>query len=108
MSNSTTSVKKHPIRGFIYGIFFGLGLALIAIGQSWAALGTKTPIVILVIGIVIGTLWSMFGPAKGPKGPAPSAEATPEPEPDPEPEPEAEAEAEATPVADDAATDSPS
>lgn len=81
MSNATT--KKHPIRGFLYGIFFGLGLALIAIGQGWAALGTKPPIVILVIGIVIGTLWSMYGPAKGPKGSALAApdEVTPDPEP---------------------------
>jgi TM2 domain-containing membrane protein YozV len=87
MSNAestNTTTKKHPIRGFLYGIFFGLGLALIAVGQGWAALGTRPPIVILVVGIIIGTLWSMFGPAKGPKG-APSANATVDPDPEPEP-----------------------
>ena len=61
------ATKRRPIRGFLYGIVFGLGLALIAIGQGWAALGTWPPFLIFVAGVIIGTLWSMFGPAKDPK-----------------------------------------
>lgn len=70
--DSTT--KRRPVRGFIYGIFFGLGLALIAVGQGFAALGTWPPFIILVLGTIAGTLWSIFGPAKGArtaKGPVP-------------------------------------
>ena len=71
-----TTTKRHPIRGFFYGIFFGLGLALIVVGQGIAALGTWPPFLILIAGIVIGTLWATFGPAKKPKGPPPAATET--------------------------------
>jgi hypothetical protein len=63
--------KRHPIRGFFYGIFFGLGLALMAIGQGWAALGTLPPLILVIVGIVIGTLWGFVAPAKKPKGDPP-------------------------------------
>ena len=63
--------KRHPIRGFIWGIFFGLGLAMIAIGQGYAALGTWPPLILLIVGIVLGTVWGLFAPAKKPKGDPP-------------------------------------
>lgn len=96
---STASTKRHPIRGFLYGIPFGLGLAMIAIGQKWAALGTWPPFIIFVVGIIVSMLWSTFGPAKAPKDAPPvgasnvaAAEPAPfESEPEPEPEPAAEA-----------------
>ena len=66
--------KRHPIRGFMWGIVFGLGLALLAIGQGYAALGTLPPVILLIAGIVLGTLWGLFAPAKKPKGePPPTA-----------------------------------
>ena len=64
-------VKRHPIRGFFYGIVFGLGLLLLAVGQGWAALGTLPPFILLIVGIIIGTLWGLFAPAKKPKGEPP-------------------------------------
>ena len=90
-----TTTKRHPIRGFLYGIVFGLGLALTAIGQKWVALGTWPPLILFIVGLVVGTVWATFGPAKKPKGPAPDAvgeppaepEAPTEAEPEPEPEP---------------------
>lgn len=72
---TTTTTKRHPIRGFLYGIVFGLGLALIAVGQKWAALGTWPPVLLLVAGIVVGTLWSTVGPARAPIGPGPGTPA---------------------------------
>ena len=103
MTTATTvagRTKRHPIRGFLYGIPFGLGLAMIAIGQKWAALGTWPPFILFLVGIVVSMLWSTLGPAKAPKGADPSAAASEpppfEPEPDPEPEtPSVEAEVEA-------------
>ncbi len=109
-----TTTKRHPIRGFLYGIVFGLGLALIVIGQSMAALGTWPPFIVFIVGVVLGTLWGTYGPAKAPKGPPPSGatvEDVPAPAPAPEAEPEpapvgAEAAAEEpAPDVDDAATE---
>jgi len=85
-ATSPTTTKRHPIRGFLYGIVFGLGLAMIAIGQKWVALGTWPPFIIFIVGIVIGTAWSTFGPAKAPKGASPTRPADPSPPPAPEPE----------------------
>ena len=69
---ATQVLKRHPIRGFLYGIFFGLGLALVAIGQGWAALGTWSSFLVFVVGVVVATLWGTFGPSKKPKGPPPA------------------------------------
>jgi hypothetical protein len=66
-----TVTKRHPIRGFFYGIPFGLGLMLIAVGQGWAALGTWPPFIVLIVGVVAATLWGTYGPAKAPKGDPP-------------------------------------
>ena len=49
----------------------GLGLALAAVGQGIVALGTYPPFLILLFGIAAGLAWSMFGPAKNPKGAEP-------------------------------------
>lgn len=57
--------KRHPIRGLVYGIVLGLGLALVAVGQGLAALGTWPPVILIVVGAVLGPLWATFGPAKG-------------------------------------------
>lgn len=73
---TATSVKKHPIRGLFWGLFMGVGLALILIGRGVIAFGdTVSFIVVVLIGMAISVVWSMFGPAKKPKGQAPSASA---------------------------------
>ena len=58
-------VKKRPVRGGVWGLFLGLGLALLLIAYNVIALGTLTPYVVLVLGIVVGVLWGVYGPAKG-------------------------------------------
>ncbi len=68
---SSQNVKRHPIRGALYGVLLGLGLALAAVGQGIVALGTYPPFLILLFGIAAGVAWSMFGPAKSPKGAEP-------------------------------------
>lgn len=68
---STQDVERHPIRGALYGVLLGLGLALAAVGQGIVALGTYPPFLILLFGILAGTAWGMFGPAKGLKGTEP-------------------------------------
>ena len=70
-ATTATTTKRRPIRGVLYGIGLGLGLMMIVVGQGIAALGTWPPFLVLLAGIVIGTVWSTMGPAKAPKGPAP-------------------------------------
>ena len=69
---ATTSVKKHPIRGAIYGLLMGLGASLILAGQGIIAFGETGPfVIVIVIGLVVGVVWGLFGPAKDAKGPEP-------------------------------------
>jgi hypothetical protein len=82
-----TVTKRHPIRGFLYGIFFGLGLVLIVVGQGIAALGTWPPVIVFVVGLIAATLWSIYGPAKAPKGPPPAGATVVDTEPVEESEP---------------------
>ena len=72
-----SKVKRHPIRGGIWGLIAGLGVAIALIGQAIIAAGTLTPWIITAAGLVVGVLWGMFGPAKKPK--QPNTEATPPP-----------------------------
>jgi len=70
---TATAVKKHPIRGLFWGLFMGVGLALILIGRGVIAFGdTVSFIVVVLIGMAISVVWSMFGPAKKPKGSPPA------------------------------------
>jgi hypothetical protein len=69
---AATSVKKHPIRGAIYGLLMGVGASLILAGQGVIAFGETGPfIIVIVIGLVVGIVWGLFGPAKDPKDPEP-------------------------------------
>ncbi|MEM9655888.1 MAG: hypothetical protein AAGA65_27635 [Actinomycetota bacterium] len=58
------TTKRRPIRGLLWGLILGLGLALIAIGQGWAALGTWPPFLLFLLGPILGVAWSTVGPAK--------------------------------------------
>jgi hypothetical protein len=76
-----TTTKRHPIRGFLYGIFFGLGFVLSVVGQGMAALGTWPPLIVFVIGVLAATLWAIAGPVKEPKGSPPAGAALVDAEP---------------------------
>ena len=67
-----SDVKRHPVRGFFAGLLVGLGVALLGIVTSQIALGTIPPYLCIVVGIVLGVLWAMFGPTRrrGSKEPA--------------------------------------
>ena len=74
---ATTQIKRYPIRGALWGLLLGLGLALVGIGQSIFALGTLPPVLVTVGGVVVGVLWSMFAPPKRPKGAPPGGSPSP-------------------------------
>lgn len=54
----------HPVRGILWGILFGLGLMVVAILTKVIALSLVPALVVLVLGIALGTLWSLFAPPK--------------------------------------------
>jgi hypothetical protein len=101
MTMTTTTagpiVKRRPIRGFVWGLIAGLGLALILINFAVIALGTMAPWAVTLAVAVLGVLWGLFGPARtigvAPVTPPPSAPPgpplTPEPPPPPPPAPTA-------------------
>ena len=61
-------VKRYPIRGFFAGLLLGLGVSFMLIVTSQIALGTLPPFIIVVVGIVLGVVWAMFGPTRGRRG----------------------------------------
>lgn len=69
----TETVKQnHPVRGVLWGLMFGIGLALVLVVTTVISLDLVTLIVVVVVGTIVGVLWSIFGPAKAPKGDPPS------------------------------------
>ena len=61
----TDQIKEtYPLRGVLWGIMFGLGLMVVAIVSKVIALSLVSALAVLILGIAIGTTWSMFGPAK--------------------------------------------
>ena len=56
--------KRHPIKGLIFGLLLGLGLALLAISYSLAPVGEITVECLVIAGAVLGLLWGLLGPAK--------------------------------------------
>ena len=61
-------VKRYPIRGFFGGLLAGLAVAILLVLSSVIALGTLPPLICIVVGMVLGVLWAMFGPTRRRKG----------------------------------------
>ena len=57
----------HPVRGVLWGIPFGLGLTLILVTLGLIDLDLIQMVITVIVGIGLGTAWSIFGPAKKPK-----------------------------------------
>ena len=68
MDDSAATIERHPIRGALWGIPLGLGITMTLVGQKVISLGTWTPVLTVLLGVVLGVAWSWFAPPKGPKG----------------------------------------
>ena len=69
--------KTHPIRGILWGLMMGLGLSIVLVLTKVIPLDPVPMLIVLVLGTVAGTLWSIFGPAKHAKDvPAAATEST--------------------------------
>ena len=59
--------KTHPVRGILWGLMMGLGLSIVLVLTKVIPFALAPMLIVLVLGAVIGTVWSIFGPAKHPK-----------------------------------------
>jgi hypothetical protein len=65
-------LRRHPIRGMLWGLMMGVGLALVLVITKVIDLNLTMLIVVVAIAILAGLLWSTIGPAKEPTGPPPA------------------------------------
>jgi FtsH-binding integral membrane protein len=57
--------KRHPIRGAIAGLLLGLGVIILLIVYGKATFTSSVPfLIILLVGLVLGILVGLFGPAR--------------------------------------------
>ncbi|MCP3909693.1 MAG: hypothetical protein GY713_01950 [Actinomycetia bacterium] len=61
-------IKRHPIRGALWGLVGGIGMAMVLISRAVIALGTLTPLVVIALVMVLGVAWAYVAPPK--KAPA--------------------------------------
>ena len=57
-------LKKHPIRGAVFGLIAGLGVALLLISHSVMFLGGLTPLIVVVFFLLLGVLIGAAGPKR--------------------------------------------
>ncbi len=68
-------VAKHPVRGVLWGLLLGLGIAIYMVLFAVIPFGDWLPLLLCVLaGVAIGVAWAYFAPPKKPKGPPPAAE----------------------------------
>lgn len=70
-------LKRHPIRGFLWGLVTGLGVGLLLMTLALVQASLPHLIVYTAAAAVLGVVWGVFGPPKKPKGPPPAAVAEP-------------------------------
>jgi hypothetical protein len=58
------TVRYHPIRGAVYGLFFGLGLALLLMVFKVLALSVPLIIVFGLVFLILGGVWGRFAPPR--------------------------------------------
>lgn len=66
------TVRYHPIRGAAYGLFFGLGLALVLMVFKVLALSVPMLFVLALLFLVLGGVWGRFAPPRAAKNPPPA------------------------------------
>lgn len=74
---SQTTLHRHPIRGVIWGLVFGLGVTGLLMVFSIIELSIMNLIIYTAAVTVAGLLWGLFAPPKKPKGTAPARYAAP-------------------------------
>jgi hypothetical protein len=76
LAASKPTVRYHPIRGAVYGLLFGLGLALVLMVFKVLALSVPMMIVLGLLFLVLGGVWGRFAPPRRAKNPPPAERTT--------------------------------
>lgn len=63
-----TTIKRHPIRGLLWGILMGFGLTVVLIVTKVIDLQLSTMVIVTAASIVLGVVWGLTAPAKPVKG----------------------------------------
>lgn len=64
-------VQHHPIRGLLWGLLAGIGLAIVLVVTKLISLSLVAVIVTVGVVMVLAAMWGVFGPPKPPSGPVP-------------------------------------
>lgn len=72
VSSHVAELRRHPIRGVLWGLMTGVGLTLVLVVAKVIDLDLTMMIVVTVIATLMGVIWSTVGPAKEPTGPPPA------------------------------------
>lgn len=75
-----TDIKRHPFRGFLWGLILGLGVAILLIVTKLITLAIAPIVTVIIVVALLATIWGLVGPAKQAKGPIP-VQITPSPAP---------------------------
>ena len=65
-------VVRHPIRGLLWGLVFGLGLAFMLVFSTIIVFARGPVAITIVVGTLAGLLWSLLGPPRTTKSTATS------------------------------------
>jgi hypothetical protein len=57
-------IVRHPVRGALWGLLFGLGATLLLVGRAIIALGTITPVLVVLVATGLGTAFGWFTPPR--------------------------------------------
>ena len=69
-------VVRHPLRGLLWGVVFGTGLAFSLVFSTIIVFALEPVVITIAIGTVAGLLWSVLGPPRTPKSPPSEPAAT--------------------------------
>jgi len=72
-----TVLHRHPVRGALWGLVFGVGVTLLLMVFSIVPLSIPNLIISTAIIVAVSIAWSLFAPAKKPVGPPPADHAPP-------------------------------
>jgi hypothetical protein len=64
-------IVRHPIRGLLWGVVFGIGLAFVLVFSTIIVLARVPIAITITVGTLGGLLWSMLGPPRMTKSPPP-------------------------------------
>lgn len=57
-------LRRHPVRGGIWGLVMGIGVALILVDRALIAIGTLPPLLVVLLFVVLGVIWGLVAPPR--------------------------------------------